>query len=298
MKPRAFALLLLVLAAIYACRSTGPAPPPPGPGPGPGISNVPPNPNPVPAPPPPVPEPTPPAPQAAYVPPPPPPADPAAAAPAAAPIPPLAAAVPDQPPAPPPPALTARQHDDILRLKQAGFSDEFLLNKIRTENVSFQLTTPDILELRAAGLSEQVLEAMLRSGRPPAATAGAPVARKAEFAGLSRVRRGFLGFGTSTKDVGRLVVDGETVSWFQSQDPEDNFAVYVKSVKEIFNTCVLRPGQNLCLEFGFVTYTGQEHRFRDPGWKNGENRLVTEATAYFRQAFPNLFFSQREESKL
>lgn len=297
MKPRAFVLLLLVSAAIYACRTTGPAPPPPGPGPGPGISNVPPNPNPAPSMPPPVPEPTPSAPQAAYAPPPaPPPADPAA--PAVAPAPPLAAAVPDQPPALMPPAAAPRQYSDILRLKQAGFSDEFLLNKIRTENVNFQLTTPDILELRAAGLSEQVLEAMLRSGQPPGATAGAPVARKAEFAGLARVRRGFLGLGTSTKDVGRLVVDGETVSWFQSQDPEDNFAVYVKSVKEIFNTCVLRPGQNLCLEFGFVTYTGQEHRFRDPGWKNGENRLVTEATAYFRQAFPNLFFSQREESKL
>jgi len=295
MKPRAFALLLLVSAAIGACRTTGPAPPPPGPGPGPGISSVPPNPNPVPSSPPPAPEPTPPAPQAAYTPPPP---APPPAAPAAAPTPPLAAAVPDQPPAPAPPVSATRPHGDILRLKQAGFSDEFLLNKIRTENVSFELTTPDILELRAAGLSEQVLEAMLRSGRPPAATAGAPVARKAEFAGLARVRRGFLGLGTSTKDVGRLVVDGETVSWFQSQDPEDNFAVYVKNVKEIFNTCVLRPGQNLCLEFGFVTFTGEQYRFRDPGWKNGENRLVTEATAYFRQAFPNLFFSQREESKL
>ena len=66
MKPRAFALLLLVSAAIGACRTTGPAPPPPGPGPGPGISSVPPNPNPAPSTPPPAPEPTPPASQAAY----------------------------------------------------------------------------------------------------------------------------------------------------------------------------------------------------------------------------------------
>ena len=41
------------------------------------------------------------------------------------------------------------------------------------------------------------------------------------------------------------------------------------NIKEVFNTCLLRPGQNLCLEFGFVTHTGEEYRFRDPGWKNG-----------------------------
>ena len=195
--------------------------------------------------------------------------------------------------------MATRPHNDILKLKQAGFSEEFLLNKIRQENVSYRLTTEEILELRAAGLSEAVLETMLRSGQAPAAAGGAPVARKAEFVGLARVGRGFLGvFGTSTKNVGRLVIDGETVSWLQAADPEKNFALYVKNIKEVFNTCVLRPGQNLCLEFGIVTYTGEEHRFRDPGWKYGENRLVTEATAYFRQAFPNLFFSQREESKL
>ena len=195
--------------------------------------------------------------------------------------------------------MASRPHQDILKLKQAGFSDEFLLNKIRVENVNFQLTTAEILDLRSAGLSETILEAMLRSGRSPTAVAGAPPARKAEFAGLARVGKGFLGvFGTSTKDVGRLVVDGETVSWFQAGDPEENFSLYLKNIKEVFNTCVLRPGQNLCLEFGIVTYTGEEHRFRDPGWKGGENRLVSEATTYFRQAFPNLFFSQREESKL
>jgi hypothetical protein len=199
----------------------------------------------------------------------------------------------------PAPAAPSRPHEDILRLKQAGLSDEFILNKIRTDNENYQLTTAEIIQLQGAGLSETILEAMLRSGQPAAATAGAPVARKGEFSGLARVGKGFLGvFGTSTKGVGRLVVDGENVSWFQASDPDENFSLYVKNVKEIFNTCVLRPNQNLCLEFGIVTYTGEEYRFRDPGWKNGDHRLVDEATEYFRQAFPNLFFSQRAVSEL
>lgn len=290
MRAKAFALLIAISVAIAGCRSTatGPAAGPP-PGTGPGAVNPPPNPNPAPVTPPPIPAPTPGPSQATYSP------GPDGTSPAAS-YPP-AAAVPDQAASAPPAA--ARPHHDVLKLKQAGLSDEFILNKIRTENVNYQLTTPDILELRAAGLAEGVLEEMLRSGKPPVAVAGATVERKAEFPGLARVGRGFLGvFGTSTKDVGRLVVDGETISWFQSQDPEQNFNLYLKNVKEVFNTCVLRPGQNLCLEFGLVTYTGDEYKFRDPGWKNGDNRLITEATTYFRQAFPNLFFTQRTESKL
>jgi hypothetical protein len=83
---------------------------------------------------------------------------------------PLAAAVPDQPAIAPaaPSAPPAKPYQDILKLKQAGLSDEFILNKVRTENVSYQLTTAEILELRAAGLSETILQAMLRSGQPAA----------------------------------------------------------------------------------------------------------------------------------
>lgn len=278
MKTRALTLLLAAAVTLAACQTSRQAPPPPGPAPDPGTGTAQPPPNPNPEPP----QPPAPTPIALNIPPPPPP--------------PPAAAIPDQPLSAA--SDSARPHQDLVKLKQAGLSDEFLLNKIRSDNVNYNLTTADILELRASGLSEAILEAMLRSGQPPAATAGAPIARKGEFSGLARVRRGVLGLGASTKDVGRLVVDGENVSWFQTSDPDDNFSLYVKNIKEIFNTCVLRPGQNLCLEFGIATYTGQEYRFRDPGWKGGEHRLVDEATEYFRQAFPNLFYSQRAVSEL
>jgi hypothetical protein len=281
-------LLLACAATAAACSSTGPAPAPPGPSnPGTGVSN--PNPNVLP---PRTPTPAPTPPPQPMIPAPPRTSEPAAAAPDPLP---LAAAVPTQPPSG---ASAPRPYEDILKLKQAGLSDEFLLNKIRSENVRYQLTTADILELRSAGVSESVLEAMLRSGQQPAVTAGAVVARRAEFPGLSRVGRGFLGIGTKTKNVGRLVVEGDTISWSGSEDPEKNFSIFAKNVKEIFNTCILRPNQNLCLEVGFVTYTGDEYRFRDPGWRNGDNRLVTEVTNYFKQAFPNLFFSARAVNEL
>jgi hypothetical protein len=256
---RRLGILLLGMSLIWTgCKSAGGAPPPGQPAPGTGSS-------------------------------------PAESNLAPAPPPPVVSPVPSEPVSA---AASPRPYVDILKLKQAGLSDEFILNKIRTDNVPYHLTTPEIVELRGAGVSETVLQAMMRSGQSATATSGVEVARKAEFSGLARVGKGFLVFGTSAKKTGRLVVDGENVSWFDAEDPSKNFSIYARNIKEVFNTCVLRPGQNLCLEFGFVTHTGEEYRFRDPGWKNGDNKLVLEATDYFRQAFPALFFSQRAVSEM
>ena len=148
MKTRLLMLFLAVLVGISSCRTSGQSPAPPGPGPRTGTAPPAPARNPNPAPP----NPPPPTPVAISVPPPAP----------------LAAAVPDQPviatdTAPAPPAKT---YEDILRLREAGRSDEYILNRIRTDNVNYHLTTSEIQSLRAAGLSPAVLEAMLRSGQP------------------------------------------------------------------------------------------------------------------------------------
>jgi len=76
--------------------------------------------------------------------------------------------VPDQPAvaADTPPVAAAKPYQEILRLKEAGRSDDFLIAKVRADNVNYHLTTSEIQSLRAAGVSPAVLEAMLRSGQP------------------------------------------------------------------------------------------------------------------------------------
>lgn len=86
-----------------------------------------------------------------------------------APAPALATAVPDQPLAPAPATAGARPHQELVRLKQAGASDEILLNKVRADGVNYHLTTADVIDLKAAGFSETILAAMLRSGQTSAA---------------------------------------------------------------------------------------------------------------------------------
>ena len=237
-----------------------------------------------------------------------------------------AAPPPLPPPAPPPPAYVAPQEPaplgtapaatpaladappgsplspsarEILRLKDAGYSEDFLLNKVRNENASYRLSVDDLIALRQAGLSETVIDAMLRSGsaaQPAAAASAQPVARHAEFDGLVRQKRGLLGVGGSkNKAVGKLVIDAERVNWYQMIDAEDNFSMTEKNVKEMWLNCAPRAGENLCLELCFKTYSGDEWCFRDTGWGNGDNRQVTAVFEYFQRAFPATFFSKREK---
>ena len=77
---------------------------------------------------------------------------------------PLAAAVPEQP-SPSAESQAQRPYRRILELKKSGASDEELLRQVQSENVNYQLTSSEIRELRDAGVSQVVLEAMLRSGR-------------------------------------------------------------------------------------------------------------------------------------
>ena len=77
-----------------------------------------------------------------------------------------ASVVPDQPwrgtPVP-----GGRTFAPILDAKRNGASDAELLARIEREGKVYSLTTADMQELRKAGVSPAVVEAMLRSGRTP-----------------------------------------------------------------------------------------------------------------------------------
>ncbi|HEY1253052.1 MAG TPA: hypothetical protein VGH97_17865 [Thermoanaerobaculia bacterium] len=98
---------------------------------------------------------------------------------AATPRPPVPAArVPDQPyVGTPRPAASSPPYLEIMRLRSRGQTNEQLLAKVRSESVVYTLSTYDIQKLRASGVSEDVIEAMLASGRQaltPTPTPAAP----------------------------------------------------------------------------------------------------------------------------
>jgi hypothetical protein len=60
---------------------------------------------------------------------------------------------------------------DLIELSRAGLGDEVLVALIEADGTVFNLDAPKILELRAAGVSERVITAMIRNGAPAATTA-------------------------------------------------------------------------------------------------------------------------------
>lgn len=65
------------------------------------------------------------------------------------------------------PASSEKPYVEILRMKQAGASDDKLLEKIAAEKKIYSMSLEDVQKLRGAGVSSAVIEAMLRSGRRP-----------------------------------------------------------------------------------------------------------------------------------
>jgi len=80
-----------------------------------------------------------------------------------------AARVPDQPYVGTPRPV-AQPYLQILGLKDRGATNEELLAKVRRDNVVYSLSTYDIQKLRASGVSEEVIAAMLGAGRPAPTT--------------------------------------------------------------------------------------------------------------------------------
>lgn len=58
---------------------------------------------------------------------------------------------------------TALTNDDVLKLKQAGLSDQLIVDKIRGSPGKYKLETDDLIALKNAGVSESIIAAMLQA---------------------------------------------------------------------------------------------------------------------------------------
>jgi len=64
-------------------------------------------------------------------------------------------------------AATSFTKDDAIRMARAGQSEQAILDAIRESHASFDLTANDIAELRQAGVTEKVIEAMTETSPAP-----------------------------------------------------------------------------------------------------------------------------------
>ena len=52
---------------------------------------------------------------------------------------------------------------DILELKEAGLSEQVIIAKTKSSRGMYELNTDDLVKLKAAGLSDSVINAMINA---------------------------------------------------------------------------------------------------------------------------------------
>lgn len=60
---------------------------------------------------------------------------------------------------------------DVIKLSKAGFSDDLIISQIEKRHQQFDLTTDQLLQLKAAKVSERVVKYMINPGSVPAPSA-------------------------------------------------------------------------------------------------------------------------------
>jgi len=173
----------------------------------------------------------------------------------------------------------------ISAAQQSGATADGIIAMINSPANTVAMTSDDIITLRNAGVPETVLAAIW--ARIPAPAAAAPVAAPAElvFDDLVLVTS----FLTKHRE-GRLVLQGDTFTWQDRDDPKQNFTFQVSGLEKVWFTCEARTPDNFCYQINFAIVRGEDYSFRDSHRKSGSNASVTTVMEALRTYFPRLAF--------
>lgn len=202
----------------------------------------------------------------------------------------------------PSPTPTPSLVDNLIKLWKANLSEEFLKKYISGAEIAKDLSAEDIVKLRNAGLPESLISAVSERKQvttPAAPPASAPAMTPApsptpalsmRWEGLARRNSGVV-LLKSRWDPGVLEFKDETLRWTDARDASKNVLLTARQITEQQLTCLKKAGGNECFEW-VVRTKGQEYRFRDIAWQQGDNAKVAELFAYFKARYPNLVSSQ------
>jgi hypothetical protein len=185
--------------------------------------------------------------------------------------------------------------EDITRLWRANLSEDFIDKYITRSNIAKDLTAEDVVRLRSEGVPETLISKITMLRNDAGTQAGMqkmlPASRHpARWDGLVRRNSGLVLF-KSRWDSGVLEFKDSSISWRDSKDIGKNLLVPAAQVTEQQLTCLKKSGGNECFEWVLMT-KGEEYRFRDVGWRQGENAKVDELFTFFKETYPSMISSR------
>jgi hypothetical protein len=193
----------------------------------------------------------------------------------------------------PVPAASPLQPDDprlveLVRLINSGLSDSIIAEQIRQSGQAYNLSVNDLIYLKQSGAQESTITALMAVHTGAPATPGAAPA-KLDFGDLILVTS----FLRKHRE-GRLVMEGDTMTWEDRDDPKKNFTFQVSGLEKVWFTCEARTPENFCYQINFAIVRGEDYSFRDSHRKSGSNASVTRVMEALRTYFPRLVYGAPE----
>jgi len=197
----------------------------------------------------------------------------------------------------PTPAPVSLQPDDprlvdLVSLITSGMSEAIIIEQVKQSAQAYNLTVNDLLYLKQNGARETMIAALMATSTgPPDATDTALATAPSElvFDDLVLVKKGLFGF-FSKDHPGRLVMDGDTLTWNDGRGSKKNFQFQNSGIEKVWFTCEARSTENFCHQINFSIVKGDLYRFQDGRRDSGSNAAVVAVMEALRTYFPRLNF--------
>jgi hypothetical protein len=198
-------------------------------------------------------------------------------------------------PAPTPAQVPLQPDDarlvDLVRLINSGMSDAIIAQQVRESGQAYNLSVNDLLYLKQNGVQESTIAALMATrGGAPDAKATAPA--ELVFNDLVLVKPKLM-FLRKDRD-GRLVMQGNGLTWVDVRDPKQNFTFQTTGLEKVWFTCEARTPENFCHQINFQIVKGARYRFQDSGRDSGSNAAVVKVMDALRKYHPSLAFGAPE----
>src|SRR4030095_8638168 len=89
---------------------------------------------------------------------------------------------------------------------------------------------------------------------------------------------------------GRLVMQGDLLSWVDGSDPKKNFEFQITGLEKVWFTCQARTPENFCYQINLQIVKGARYRFRGVKQEAGSNASVIKVMDTLRKPFPQIPF--------
>jgi len=199
-------------------------------------------------------------------------------------------------PAPTPAPVSLQPDDprlvDLVSLVTSGMSEAIIIEQVKQSKQAYNLTVNDLLYLKQNGAREAMIAALMATsiGTPgTSATARAAVPSELTFDDLVSVKKGLFSFFSKDRP-GRLVMDGDTLSWMDGRGSENSFRFETTGIEKVWFTCEARTSENFCYQINISIVKGDLYRFQDGRRDSGSNAAVVAVMEALRTYFPRLNF--------